>query len=161
MIYGDSRLEAVVDWIELEIQLPDRSNFMTVQNHLREALKLPAERNPHVKPLDETTGRSASIFRFSIQDPKQAKQVDQVLAGMRERFDFGSPRIVGIEVSFDTYVQGASVRDLAEVMTDRYRFLTSPPGDDWYFYRTTGERRIYLNTLVCRRDLVRHFEQQP
>jgi hypothetical protein len=160
MIYGNAWLEAVVDWIELEIQLSERSNFMTVQDHLRDALKLPAGSNPHVEALDETAGRSASNFRFRIQDPKQMRQLDQVLARMRERFDFGSPQILAIEVAFDTYVQGGSVRDLAEVMTDRYRFLTTAPGDDWYFYRNSGEGRLYLNTLDCRRDLVRHFEQQ-
>lgn len=159
MIYGSARLEAVVDWIELEIQLAERSNFMTVQDHLGDALKLPAGRNPHVEALDETAGRSASIFRFRIQDPKQIRQLDQVLTRMRERFDFGSPKIVAIEVAFDTYVEGASFRELAEVLTDRYRFLTTAPGDDWYFYRNGGEGRLYLNTLDCRRDLVRHFEQ--
>lgn len=160
MTHGDFWLGAVVDWIELEIQLAERSNFMTVQDYLRGALRLPAHRNPHVEALDETAGRSASIFRFRIQDPKQMRQLDRVLARMRERFDFGLPHVVAIEVAFDTYAQGASVRDLAEVITDRYRFLTTAPGDDWYFYRNSGEGRHYLNTLDCRRDLIRHFEQQ-
>lgn len=160
MIYSNSWLEAVIDWIELEIRLTQRSNFMAVQDHLRDALTLPDGRKPHVEALDETAGRSASIFRFRIQDPKQMKHLNQLLAEMRTRFDFGSPKIVAIEVAFDTYIQGASIRDLAEVMTDRYRFLTSVPGDDWYFYRNGGEGRVYLKTLDCRRDLVRHFEQQ-
>jgi hypothetical protein len=161
MISRTSTNRAAVDWVALQIQLSERSNFMTVQDELRIALQLAANHTPFVEAMDETSGRSASIFRFRIQNPRQAK-VDQVVARLRQRFDFGPVQVVGIEVAFDTYRQGANVQELAEIAADRYRFLTTAPGNDWYFYRCRGEGRRYINDsdeIGNRRDLVKHFAE--
>lgn len=153
--------KAAVDWVALQIQLSERSNFMTVQDELRAALQLTANRTPYVEAMDETSGRSASIFRFRIQNPSQTK-IEQVIDRLRGRFDFGPVLVVGIEVAFDTYQQGATVHELAEIAADRYRFLTTGPGNDWYFYRRGGEGRRYINAgdeIANRRDLVKHFAE--
>lgn len=149
-----------VDWVELQIDLAERSNFWTVQTALRAALRLPESVTPYIEALNEGDGRAASAFRFRIQDPKRVSCVTQVLADLRERFRVVSVQIVGVEIAFDTYVKDASIRQLAEIAADRFRFLTSPPGDDWYFYRDKGEGRRYVATLDRRRDLVRCFEEQ-
>lgn len=160
MSYGVFRLEAAVDWVELEIQLAERSNFWTVQDTLKAALQLPVDEKLYVNSLDRASGNAASIFRFRVQDPKQMRRIDQVLSHLRQCFIVSAVQVVAIEVAFDTYCQGASVRQLAEIAADRYRFLTSAPGNDWYFYRDQGEGRRYIKTLDHRRDLIQCFEEQ-
>lgn len=157
-----STYRAAVDWVALQIQLSKRSNFMEVRDELRDALQLPDHEKLYVEALDETSGRSASLFLFRIQDPIQGQKLDQVAARLRQRFDLNSIQVVGIEIAFDTYCTGASVRELAEIAADRYRFLTTAPGDDWYFYRRTGEGRRYINDdteIGQRRDLVKCFAE--
>lgn len=136
MTAGALTFRAVVDWVELEIHLTGRSNFWTVQAAVRTALRLSDA--PPIDALDEGDGRAASTFRFRIQDPKQMSRVTQALTELRERFHIDSVQVVGIEVAFDTYCEGGTVRQLAEIAADRFRFLTSGPGDDWYFYRDKG-----------------------
>lgn len=162
MNYGALTYRAAVDWVALQIKLSKRSNFMEVRDELRAALHLPDHEKLYVEALDEANGRSASLFRFRIQDPTQGRKLDQVVARLQQRFDLDSIQVVGIEVAFDTYSTGASVRELAEVAADRYRFLTTAPGDDWYFYRRAGEGRRYINDdteIGQRRDLVKCFAE--
>lgn len=153
---------AAVDWIALQIQLSKRSNFMEVRDELRAALQLHPHEKLYVEALDEMSGRSASIFRFRIQDPARGWKLDQVVTRLRRRFDLNCIQVVAIEVAFDTYSTGGSVRELAEIAADRYRFLTTAPGDDWYFYRRMGEGRRYINDDIeigQRRDLVKCFAE--
>ena len=70
MDYRGDKIEVVIDWVEFEIQLGDRSNFWTVQDYLREALQLPEGSKPGVDALDATETGSASAFRFRVQDPR-------------------------------------------------------------------------------------------
>lgn len=162
MNHGTLTFRAAVDWVAIQIQLAERSNFMTVRDALRDALQLLGNEAPYVEALDETRGRSASIFRFRIQDPMRGWRIRQVLDRLRKRFDFGHIQVVGIEVAFDTYCQGANVRELAEIAADRYRFLTAKPSADWYFYRRPGEGRRYINDdnmIGQHRDLVKCFAE--
>lgn len=159
MSQGTFTCKTVVDWVELEIQLADRSNFMTVQNALQKALRLPEGAMPYVKALDETNGRSASIFRFRIYDPIRMVKIDQILSELQQRFVFDIPKVAAIEIAFDTYCKGVNVRDLAEIAADRYRFLTASPGKKWYFYRNAGEGRHYIEGLFNHREVVRYFAE--
>ncbi len=93
--------KAVIDWIELQILLSERSNFWTVQGALRTALGLLGNAKLYVRALDEGEGRAASIFRFRIQDPKNMRWLDQVLSDLRGRFDFGAVQIVAVEIAFE------------------------------------------------------------
>jgi hypothetical protein len=160
MSAGNFRFRAVVDWVAVEIHLTERSNFWTVQAALRAALRLPNTATPYIEPLDEGDGRAASMFRLRIQDPKRMSRVTQALAELHERFQLKAVEIVAIEVAFDTYRKGGTLGQLAEIAADRFRFLTSAPGDDWYFYRDKGDGRRYVNTLDHRRELIRCFEEQ-
>jgi len=160
MNHGAFTFETVVDWVELEIQLAERSNFMAVQEALKKALRLPDNaKHPYVTALDETSSRAASIFRFRVHDPMRMGKLNKVLSELRERFNFGAIKVTAIEVAFDTYGQGAGVRQLAEIAADRYRFLTAPPGNKWYFYRDSGEGRPYIEALNYR-ELVKCFAEQ-
>jgi len=160
MDYSHLRFEAVIDWIEFEIQTLTPTNFMTVQKALREFQGLPDDAMPYVMPLDEGEGRAATIYRFRVQDLKRFQAVKSILSRAEKRFGFQvQPRITGIEVAFDTYRVGASARQLAEIITDRYRFSTAiPEAGSWYFYRKTGEGRGYIKTLEVRNEVVKRFE---
>lgn len=160
MKYERYNIETVVDWVELEIQLVERSNFWTVQSYLGEALQLPDNATPGVDAMDATDTGSASIFRFRIQDPRNMRWLSQVLARLGERFSIYAVQVVGIEVAFDTYLQDASANDLAKIVADRYRFLTSKPGHAWHIYRRPGEKPIKVSQLESLRYLVRHLEDE-
>lgn len=123
------------------------------------------QKKPYVEALDEIQGRSASAFQFRIQDPMHGHALDHALAELQKEFIVHSVKIIGIEVAFDTYSKGASVLDLAEIVTDRYRFLTAAPREHWYFYRTSGDGRHYIDDdrdssrIGHRRDLVECFAE--
>lgn len=151
--------EVVVDWIELEIQLSRQSNFWTVQDVLRASLMLPQGTTPFMKALDSGSGNAATVFRFRIQNLRQLRQLTLVVVTLDDRFGLTAIRPTAIEIAFDTYKVGGSVRQLAELVADRFRFMTAAPGDDWYFYRKQGEGRRYVNTLPQLRDLIGFFEE--
>jgi hypothetical protein len=146
MDYRGDKIEVVIDWVEVEIQLSDRSNFWTVQGHLREALQLPEGSKPGVDPLDATETGSASAFRFRVQDPRCMNAVTEALAALGERFNIETVRVVAIEVAFDTYRDGATKKGLAEIVADRYRFSSRPPpkGCYWHLYRRKGEKAMTI-----------------
>jgi len=170
MDYRAYKIETVIDWVELEIQTVDGSNFWTIQRHLKKALLLSEqEKRPGVDPEGATDTGSASIFRFRIQAPKNMHQLNEVLSRLRKRFNIETVRVVGIEVALDTYRPGANKKELAEIVADRYRFLTAKPSKHWHLYRHTGEtpvtvgRATRLGKLdnaerLC--DLVRHLENE-
>lgn len=146
MDYRGDKIEVVIDWVEVEIQLGDRSNFWTVQDHLRDALQLPEGSKPGVDALDATETGSASAFRFRVQDPRCMNAVTEILAALGERFNIVTVRVVAIEVAFDTYRDGATKNELAEIVADRYRFSSRPPskGCHWLLYRRKGERPMTI-----------------
>jgi hypothetical protein len=160
MHYGRHKIETMIDWVELEIQMAERSNFWTVQGYLREALQLPEDSRPGVDPMDATDTGSASIFRFRVQDPKTAHQLEKVLTSLRERFNIEIVRVVGIEVAFDTYLRGASKKDLAQIVADRYRFLTAKPSQVWHLYRRKGEKPIKVSKVERLFDLVKYLQDE-
>ncbi|MBS1191385.1 MAG: hypothetical protein H6R10_3177 [Rhodocyclaceae bacterium] len=161
MRYGPYEIETVVDWIELEIQLPEseRSNFWTVQRHLREALHLPPDAKPGIDPMDAIDTGAASVFQFRVQDPKMP-HLNQAMASLVERFNIEAVRVVAIEIAFDTYRHGASAEDLAQIVANRYRFSTEPPADYWHLYRKPGEEPIKVSDLGRFSDLVRYLKAE-
>ena len=158
MSSGSLTYKAEVDWIELEMQLSGSSNFWTVQDVLKSVLGLPQNAPPFVQGVDAGSGNAASVFRFRIQNLGRKSLLTQVVAALHAKFRLLDIRPTAVELAFDTYYQGGSVRHLAELASDRFRFVTAAPGDDWYFYRRPKEARRYVNTLLQRRDLIELFE---
>lgn len=154
---GSIRYCASIDWIEFEVQLSKYSNFWTVQEALKPAVHHSV--TSYVKALDGSDGGAASRFRIRIQNPRRAGIVTSAVQLLREKFGTELAVITAVELAFDTYCAGAGIRQLAEIAADRFRFITAPPGDRWYFYRQSGEGRRYLDTLPQRRDIVEHFEK--
>ncbi len=155
------RLKAAVDWLELEIRTTQRTQAKHLHALVKGAFSFVTGCNEDTgKPFERGFENTAStIFRCRVQDPKSFQAISSLFVYVGCKLIIqGSPRLTSIEVSLDAYTDGASVHDLAEIVTDRCRFSTSPPGDNWYFYRKAGEGRPYLTALENRASIVRHFE---
>lgn len=73
---SDYRVNAVVDWVDIQFELPTPSQFRHVQDHLRGATST----KHFVEPLDDDHN-SCHRFRIRVQDPGKAriqKIVDEV-----------------------------------------------------------------------------------
>ncbi|PKV46765.1 hypothetical protein CLU92_4195 [Janthinobacterium sp. 61] len=158
MSAGTLTYRTEIDWVELEVRTTAPSNFWSVQEVLRPVLPRSQAKQQFVTPLDGGNGGAATIFRFSIQDPERASKIEKVVAALCGRFDLVSIVVTGVEVAFDTYSQCGSIRQLAELAADRFRFITAKPSSCWHFYRQRGENPQFINVLPGRSDLVEHFE---
>lgn len=154
---GSTSFRSLIDWVELEVQLARQSNFWTVLETLK--VVLGAKTASFVTAMDGGDGNAASRFRIRIQNPTQAATIVAAFEMIRSKFGLDDVTVTAVEFSFDTFCAGAGIRQLAEIAADRFRFITAPPGDRWYFYRQQGEGRHYLDALPQRRDLVEHFEK--
>lgn len=149
---GLVRHVTAIDWIGFEIHTKDRHKFQTVQNALRVAQRLPQGAKLYVLACNDNgvqseTGAS-DVFRFKIHDPESFSTVNRVIDDLRETFGFASqPRPIAIEVAFDTYQEGATVYQLAQIALDRYRFSNYEPLAKWHLYRERGAKVIDLDRL--------------
>jgi hypothetical protein len=147
-------VQSVIDWIEFEIHVHRLSNFWTVQKTVETALGV----KEYVDAIDAGGGNAASKFSMRLQNPTKAAILDLV-ESLRQRYGNVTIQPTAVEIAHDTYSNGAGVQQLAGIVADRFRFLTSPPGDAWYFYRKKNEGNVFLDTLPQRRDLIDHFEK--
>lgn len=156
------RHKTVIDWVEFEINTATPTNFMTVQRVLNALLGLPEGTKQSVTGFGAESDRATTTFRFRIQDPTRYTDIRAMFARLESRFPFQlPPRVIAVEVAFDTYGKGASVRQLAEIVTDRYRFSTAIPGKRWHFYLEKKEKKTGKPCDVAeltRREAVAHFE---
>ena len=166
MNYTSFIFKAVVDWIELEV----RTTAKTQAWRIHEAMKGAAS---FVTGHDEETGivlagheanTPTTLFRFRVQDPKNFQAVKALTALLSRECSLTCPlQLTAIEIAFDTYRKGATRRQLAEIVTDRYRFSTRIPGGNWHFYRGKGEKprdldgRDYAGEMN-RREIIQHLE---
>lgn len=160
--FGNLRLETVIDWLQFEIRTVGRTQAMHVSNKFAD-VNVPVS----VIGCDESTGApfpaglsntTTTAFRVKLQDPKSFKQIKSIFDKVSPRLALqDEPKLTAMEVAFDICSDGASKNDLAEIVTELYRFSTVAPGDDWYFYRVAGNGRAYVNTLDNRAAVVRHF----
>lgn len=162
---GLIRHAMVIDWIEFEIRTEDRYKFWTVQDALRVAQRLPQGSKPYVLACNDNGVKSengaSDIFRFRIQDPECFSSVDRIIDDLNEKFGFISPaRPIAIEVAFDTFRDGATVHQLAQITLDRFRFSNHEPLAKWHLYREAGTKTIDLDQLKYdhQREIVKRLE---
>jgi len=161
--FGNLRLEMVIDWLQFEIRTVGRTQAKHVSSKFA-AMDAPVS----VIGCDESTGApfpaglsntTTTAFRVNLQDPKSFNQVKGIFDKVSPKLALqGEPKLTGMEVAFDIYSGGASKHDLAEIVTELYRFSTVAPGHDWNLYRRKGDGRIYINALDNRAAVVRHFQ---
>ena len=122
----------------------------------------------YAEPQDEGPGKTASVFDLKLHDPKsyaylmgETGRVTRVLredGDHRAAIELAAPiELTMLEISQDAYFENATVYQLAEILTGRFRAWTRAPIHAWYFYRRKGEGRIYLDTILTRREIVRLF----
>lgn len=163
--FGNLRLETVIDWLQFEIRTVGRTQAMHVCNKFAD-VNVPVS----VVGCDESTGApfpaglsntTTTAFRVTLQDPKNFRQMKTAFDKVSPKLALqGEPKLAAMEVAFDVYRNGASKHDLAEIVTELYRFSTVVPSHDWNFYRRKGDGRIYVNTLDNRAAVVRHFRDE-
>ena len=123
MNYKNFRFNAVIDWIELEIETVNPTNFQTIKRHIIQPGK-----KPYVKAIDQAAGGAASQFRFKIQDPKNWQHVAAILNGINDDTPLVAEATIvkSIEVSFDAYSNTANRDELVRLTELFYRYLTNP-----------------------------------
>lgn len=139
-LYAGYRVEAVVDWIELEVELNKASNGGALNRLGRKELGF----NAHFRPLDKGAGGAATRFCFRIQDPPSWAGIADVLQALGEEYSFAAePVITGMEVSLDAYAKGASLEALAQLTAERYRFMqTTVSGNHRYSGRRARKHDV-------------------
>lgn len=130
-----ARLKAVIDWVEVVVTLPRRSQFRHVQARLLERFG-----EVYVEALDYPT--SSSRFKFRIQNPLDT---DAVMCDLQCLSKPGEPAIAetdvvvcGIEISLDAYMPNCGFFDLVLATTHLFKHHASPPAG---FARITEPRR--------------------
>lgn len=119
-LYEGYRIEAVVDWVELEIELQRASNGGALNRIGRNELGF----NAHFRPLDKGSGGAATAFSFRLQDPPNWRRVNELLQALSEQHPFAAePLITGMEVSLDAYASEPCIDVLAKLTAERYRFM--------------------------------------
>lgn len=141
--YNTSRFEAVVDWIEFEIQPTRATDFKAVQKALLKTLgktlqvtpfRQPSSYmvNPYAQyPEDEfIETRYAQTFTFRLQDVRRYLDIENTLKGLSLALGCEiSTRPTAIEVSFDAYNSNA------EQAARFFKFGTNSISDNQRLYR--------------------------
>lgn len=146
--YDAYKINAVVDWVKLRIELQTPSNFETVRRRLGV---------PHVKPLDKGSGGAATIFTFKIHDPTSLPSVREQLEKLTHDHPLAKPpEVIGIEVALDAYSKANDMAELQDMAKRFYRHAAC---------MVSGVRRAAKDfkgsgkALVNERDVLRALEQ--
>lgn len=141
--------QAVVDWVEIKISLAKCSKGNALHDWAIKNLGV----NAYFCPQDIGAGKAASIFILKIQEPVSWNGIAAVLDQIEKAYPFSSPpALTGIEVSMDTYIEGASRDDLAALTAHRYRSMHNPVSKNHRFAGRKdtkgGVKAIDAKTLI-------------
>lgn len=143
MKYSCYRFEAVVDWIELEIQTKSPTNFPSIRKQGGLG---------YVEPINAGDGGAATIFRVMIQDPLRWQDVVRQLGKIETAKPFScGPRVTGIEISLDAYSHNESKEELAELAARFYTYQTHPASivaRTYREYKGSGEAVPKFDLLI-------------
>ena len=122
------RLRAVVDWIGIQIETIDSTNFQTVKRAFWKALHIKV----HVSAINPNEGGGTRHFVVRLHDIEHYSDIEKMLREVRTHLalkpDF---KIVIIEVALDAYSN-----DPAAQAAKFYKFMTSPVSDNRRMYRS-------------------------
>ncbi|WP_416798083.1 hypothetical protein [Ciceribacter azotifigens] len=98
------RCAALVDWIDIELQLSRRTQYW----HLNDRIEKKTGRKEFPEALDLGEGKTASRYKLRVQEP-DLESVRKVLEDLESEYGLAiHPRIVGIEISVDFYPKSPS-----------------------------------------------------
>jgi hypothetical protein len=143
-----------IDWITFRLTLPSTSNFWSV----RAALEPVMNRSPYVKPMGVGPGGSASDFEVKLQDPAFVRSLGAVL---QKLWPGSKAALTGMEIAFDTYIEGADRDQLARHLFEQFKWMEYATDGDWYLYRRPREGREYLNARSAAGRLRRSQLRRP
>lgn len=145
--YSRFRFKAVVDWIEVVISTAMPTHYDAIRRHGKLSFVEPLNAGP--------IGKTASVFRIRIHDPRNWADVTGTIATIVEKFPLDKPfEVVGIEVAFDAYTRDKEDPEaLAALVADFTRFnshenlnrrLFRRPGDSSYSPPSTHAALVRL-----------------
>lgn len=133
------RVEAVIDWVEIEIQAQESTNFQTVQRAFALALQLPKGLNPHVKPICPNGGGGAYHFLVRLHDIKRHGDIDTVLKKASTKLKLCQGwHMRKIELAIDMYCD-----DPADQAARFYKFMANPVSKNRRMYREKLDLRSF------------------
>ncbi len=142
------KINAVVDWVELRIELQTPSNFDTLRRRLGV---------PQVTPLDKGSGGAASAFTFKIHDPASLRSVREQLERLTHDHPLAKPpEVIGIEVALDAYSKANDMTELQDMAKRFYRHAACMVSD---VRRAAKDFKGSGKALVNERDVIRALEQ--
>jgi hypothetical protein len=101
---GAYQWSALVDWIDIEFELARRTQYWK----LNERIEALSGRKEFPEALDLGAGKTATRYRLRVQEPDLAI-VRKVIKDIEAEYGFTAPaRVVGLEVSIDSYPKPAS-----------------------------------------------------
>lgn len=146
--YDAYKINAVVDWVELKIELQIASNFDTVKRRLDV---------PFVAPLDKGAGGAAKVFTFKIHDPKSYRDIHEQLAKLTHDHQLAKPpEVIGIEVALDAYSKTNDMAELQDMAKRFYRDATCMVSN---VRRAAKNYKGSGKALVTESDVIRALEQ--
>lgn len=127
------KLEAVVDFVKVRVDLDRHTNFHTVRSLTRAT---------YVESHDEGPGGAASAFTLRFDDPPTWKDLQTRLEALSGIYGFvAQPSMQELEVSLDAYCRDGSgdIEKLADLAAHFFQFKTRHESDNVRIYRRTGE----------------------
>ncbi len=109
---------AVIDWIQLDLQLKS----ITQHRFLADAF-LGFGRRPYIEPIDAGAGQESSHFEVKVQEPDLLK-LQRILAAIDRRYGLiAVPVVIGMEVSVDFTPKTPSDENRARMVGVLFRHL--------------------------------------
>lgn len=131
MDYRKFRFNAVIDWLEIEINTIKPTNFQTIKRHGGLS---------YVDAIGAGAGGAATNFIFKFHDPKNWQSVNEMLKYIEKENPLANEPIVkSIEVSFDAYSRTATRDELVDLTGRFYRYLTNTVSQN---HRVSGRKGL-------------------
>jgi len=159
MNYDKFRFEAVVDWIDLEIETITSTQAWRIQKATD--ISFVAACNLHTRKAHPkgSANTPSTLFRLRIQEPKKWADVAKLINDVADNFPLAAaPTVCGIELAFDAYCKGEpSQQELAELIVHMFRrikrFADRDANPDF-----KDNRRLYKDFKGSRENIPVHEE---
>lgn len=117
-----------IDWIDIGVALGRTTKGEYLQ---RKLLGMGLLGVTFVRPLNRGEGGAASVFAIRLQDPGSFKSISDVIACTEQRVgSLEATWVDRVEFSCDTFIQGASIEELAEAGAACYQLARHRPNSD-------------------------------
>jgi len=136
--YKQFRFRAVIDWVAIELNTQEFTNFQSIKRFINAR---------YVEPLNKGDGSRANKFIIKFHDPKNWNEIQNQLQTLIEKFPLAAtPTIQSIEVSIDAYSRTATKSQMLELAESFFRKLAKPVSHNSRFSGRKGSKEaIQIN----------------